>query len=83
VVQFSNSGALYWPVRFRAGHFPPPGERPRRRWEWTPEQVPIGELFPYYDYVLVRGKGFEAPTGTFHVQWKGNRWTVYQRDAAE
>jgi hypothetical protein len=83
VVQFSNSGALYWPVRFRPGHFPPPGERPRRRWEWTPEEVPIGELFPYYDYVLVRGRGFEAPTGTFHVQWQSNRWTVYQRDAAE
>ena len=80
VVQFSNSGALYWPVRFREGHYPPPGKRPRLRWEWTPEQVPIQELYPYYDYVLVRGAGFRAPPGTFHVTFRGDHWTVWQRD---
>lgn len=81
VIQFSNSGALYWPVRFREGHYPPPGRRPRLRWEWTPEQVPVmGELYPYYDYVLVRGNGFRAPPGTFHVIFRGDRWTVWQRD---
>lgn len=80
VIQFSNSGALYWPVRFKPGHFPPPGARPRLRWEWTPEQVPIEELYPYYDYVLTRGRGFSPPPGTFHVLWRGDRWTVYARD---
>lgn len=80
VVQFSNSGALYWPVRFRDGHYPPPGGRPRLRWEWTPEQVPMTELFPYYDYVLVRGWGFNAPPGTFHPVYKGQKWSVYERD---
>jgi len=81
VIQFSNSGALYWPVRFREGHYPPPGKRPRLRWEWTPEQVPIQELYPYYDYVLVRGNGgFRAPPGTFHVTFRGDRWTLWQRD---
>jgi hypothetical protein len=80
VVQFSNSGALYWPVRFRPGHYPPPGTRPRLRWEWTPEQVSIQELFPYYDYVLTRGRGFAPPPGTFHLAWSGDRWSVYARD---
>lgn len=80
LVQFSNSGALYWPVRFRDGHYPPPGKRPRLRWEWMPEQVSIQELFPYYDYVLVRGRGFSPPAGTFHLAWAGDRWQVYARD---
>lgn len=80
VIQFSNSGALYWPLRFREGHYPPPGARPRLRWEWTPEQVPIRELYPYYDYVLTRGRGFAPPPGTFHLAWSGDRWSVYARD---
>ncbi len=80
LVQFSNSGALYWPVRFREGHFPPPGTRPRLRWEWTPEQVTMQELFPYYDYVLTRGRGFSPPPGTFHRIWSSGRWAVYERD---
>jgi hypothetical protein len=80
LIQFSNSGALYWPVRFKPGHYPPPGARPRLRWEWTPEQVPIQELYPYYDYVLTRGPGFSPPPGTFHLAWRGDRWAVYARD---
>jgi hypothetical protein len=80
VIQFSNSGALYWPVRFRPGHYPPPGARPRLRWEWMPEQVSIQELYPYYDYVLARGRGFSPPPGTFHLAWSGERWSVYARD---
>ena len=35
IVQFSNSGALYWPVRFRPGHYPPPGSRPFIGWSGT------------------------------------------------
>jgi hypothetical protein len=81
VVQFSNSGALYWPVRFKEGRYPPPGGRPRLRWEWTPEQVPIQELYPYYDYVLVRGYGFNPPPGTFHPIYKGRKWSVFARDS--
>lgn len=80
VIQFSNSGALYWPVRFREGHYPPPGVRPRLRWEWMPEQVSIQELFPYYDYVLTRGRGFSPPPGTFHRIWSTDRWSVFARD---
>jgi hypothetical protein len=79
VVQFSNAGALYWPVRFKPGRFPPPGLRPRLRWEWTPEQVSLSELSPYYDYVLTRGKGFNPPPGTFRLAWSGSRWAVYAR----
>lgn len=79
VVQFSNSGALYWPVRWKDGHYPPPGTRPRLRWEWTPEQVGFQELYPYYDYVLVRGWGFNPPPAMFRQVFRGSKWSVYQR----
>jgi hypothetical protein len=81
LVMFSYSSFLFWPVRFRPGHFPPPGTRPRLRWEWTPESVPIQELYPYYDYVLTRGAGFSPPPGTFHLAWRGERWSVFARDS--
>jgi hypothetical protein len=79
VVQFSNSGALYWPVRWKDGHYPPPGVRPRLRWEWMPEQVSMQELYPYYDYVLVRGSGWTPPAGSFRPIFHSAKWSVYQR----
>ena len=79
VVQFAYTGFPHWPVQYQEGKYPPPGTIPRPRWEWTPEQVPIGELLPYYDYVLTRGGGFNPPPGTFHVAWRGGKWTVWQR----
>lgn len=80
VVQFSYTSFPHWPVEYQPGKFPPPGVVPRLRWEWTPEQVPIGELYPYYDYVLTRGSGFNPPPGTFHLAWRGDRWAVYARN---
>jgi hypothetical protein len=80
VVTFSYTSFPHWPVRYRPGHFPPPGGPLRLRWEWTPEQVTLDELMPYYDYVLTRGSGFRPPPGTFHVQWKDRHWTVWARD---
>jgi hypothetical protein len=79
VVQFAYTGFPHWPVQYQDGKYPPPGTVPRLRWEWTPEQVPITELYPYYDYVLTRGSGFNPPPGSFHVAWRGGRWTVWQR----
>jgi hypothetical protein len=83
VVMFTYAGYAHWPVDFRDGHYPPPGHGPARlRWEWTPEQVGIGEIYPYYDYVLTRGNGFHPPPGTYRVAWHGNRWTVWQRETS-
>ncbi|MGH7436394.1 MAG: hypothetical protein ACRENE_12035 [Polyangiaceae bacterium] len=82
VVQFAYTGFPHWPVQYRPGQYPPPGTMPRLRWEWTPESVPIAELFPYYDYVLARGDGFRPPPGTFHVAYRGRRWIVWARDAS-
>jgi hypothetical protein len=79
LVQFAYTGFPHWPVQYRPEHFPPPGAVPRLRWEWTPEQVPIGELYPYYDYVLTRGAGFNPPPGTFHVAWREGKWAVWAR----
>jgi hypothetical protein len=80
VVQFAYTGFPHWPVQYAPGKYPPPGTMPRLRWEWTPELVPIGELYPYYDYVLTRGEGFRPPPGTFHVAFRGRKWTVWARD---
>jgi hypothetical protein len=82
VIEFTYAGYAHWPFDFKPGKFPPPGGPARLRWEWTPEQVGIRELFPYYDYVLVRGSGFNPPPGTFHQKWHGDRWTVFERDQA-
>ena len=81
VVMFTYAGYAHWPVDFLPGKYPPPGRPARQRWEWTPEQVPISEIFPYYDYVLTRGSGFHPPPGTYHVKWHEGRWTVWAKDA--
>jgi hypothetical protein len=80
VVQFAYTGFPHWPVQYQPGKFPPPGTMPRLRWEWTPEAVPIAELYPYYDYVLTRGEGFRPPPGSFHPTFRGRKWTVWTRD---
>jgi hypothetical protein len=77
IVQFTYAGYAHWPVDFLPDHYPPPGKPARLRWEWTPEQVPISEIFPYYDYVLTRGNGFRPPAGTYRQIWHGDRWTVW------
>jgi hypothetical protein len=81
VVEFSYASFPHWPVRFKPGRFPPPGGPLRLRWEWTPEQVTMDELMKYYDYVLTRGGGFHPPPGTFRVKFRGDRWTVWERDS--
>lgn len=77
---FSYANYPHWPFHFRPGHYPPPGKPARLRWEWTPEQTPIREIYPYYDYVLVRGHGFHPPPGTYHSTYHGDDWTVWARD---
>jgi hypothetical protein len=79
-VMFTYAGYAHWPFDFQPHKYPPPGAPARLRWEWTPEAVPISEVFPYYDYVLTRGMGFRPPRGTFHVKWHGERWTVWEKD---
>jgi hypothetical protein len=78
VVEFTYAGYAHWPVDFQHGHYPPPGGSARLRWEWTPEQVPMSEIYPYYDYVLTRGGGFR-PGAAYHVSWHSGRWTVWEK----
>ena len=79
VVMFTYAGYAHWPVDFAPGKYPPPGTPARLRWEWTPELVSMNEIYPYYDYVLTRGANFRPPLGTYHVAWRGDRWTVWQK----
>jgi hypothetical protein len=80
VVMFTYAGYAHWPVDFRPDRYPPPGRPARQRWEWMPENVPMSEIYPYYDYVLTRGSGFRPPPGTYHVKWRGDeKWTVWEK----
>jgi hypothetical protein len=78
VVQFAYTGFPHWPVQYEPGRLPP-NTPLRLRWEWTPEQVGIGELYPYYDYVLTRGDGFRPPPGAFQPSFHSGKWTVWER----
>jgi hypothetical protein len=79
IIEFTYAGYAHWPVDFKPGHYPPPGGPARQRWEWTPEQVPMSEVYPYYDYVLTRGSGFRPPQGTYRPKWHSGRWTVWEK----
>ncbi len=79
LVMFSYAGFPHWPFQYKPGHFPPPGRAARLRWEWTPEQTPFREIYPYYDYVLERGNGFR-PSGGYHEIFHRDRWRVWKRD---
>jgi hypothetical protein len=81
VVQFAYTGFPHWPVQYQDGKYPPlTYPKQRLRWEWTPEQVTTAELYPYYDYVLVRGSGYAPPAQLFHSAFRGARWSVYERN---
>jgi hypothetical protein len=80
VVEFTYAGYAHWPIDFKPGRYPPPGGPARRLWEWEPEKVTIDEIYPYYDYVLTRGAGFDPPASTYHLQWHSEPWTVWARD---
>lgn len=79
VVMFTFAGYPHWPFDFNPGMYPPPGGPARRRWEWTPERVKPSEVYPYYDYVLVRGGGFHPSPNQFEQAYDGTRWSVYRR----
>ena len=80
LVMFSYAGFPHWPFTYKEGQYPPPGKMARLRWEWTPEQTPLNEIYPYYDYVLVRGSGFHPPPGTYHRTFSQDRWQVWTRN---
>ena len=83
MVMFTFAGYPHWPFDFQPGKDPPPGGPARRRWEWTPKRVRMNEVYPYYDYVLVRGRGFRPPPAKYRPIYDGSRWTVFQRQGPE
>jgi hypothetical protein len=79
VVEFTFACYPHWPYRFREGHEPPSGCPARLNWEWNPDKVRLDELYPYYDYVITRGKGFDPPQDRYRVAWEENRWRVFEK----
>ena len=79
VVAYSSFGKEHNPVGFKPGREPPTGAPPRL--DLLPTHVTMEQLYPYFDYVLVRGEGFHPPPGTYRVAWQGARWVVWRRDS--
>jgi hypothetical protein len=79
LVMFTFAGYPHWPFDFKPGHGPPGGPA-ALGWEWKPTDVSVEhEIYPYYDYVLVRGTGFHPPPEMFRLSWSDRPWQVWQR----
>ncbi len=79
LAQWSMANVHHLPFQFRPDRLPPQGVMERSGWEWSPQRVTIRELYPFYDYVLTRGAGFHPPAGTYHIKWRDDRWTVWEK----
>jgi hypothetical protein len=82
VVEFTFAGRTHWPYTFRPDRLPPEGAPTRLDWEWHAEKVTSDELWPYFDYVLTRAKGFDPAPGTFRLLWEGRKWKVWEKEAS-
>ena len=80
VVEYSSFGKVHNPVGFQPGREPPTGAPPA--FDLIPTHIRMDQLYPYFDYVLVRGEGFHPPPGTFRLTWEGNRWAVWSKVAS-
>ena len=79
VVMFTFAGYPHWPFAFRPDNLPPQGARPRARWEWEPERVRMDEIYPYYDYVLERGRRLKPSPDEYQRVFNGNNWSLWKR----
>jgi hypothetical protein len=78
VVEYSSFGKVHNPIGFQQGREPPTGAPPAL--DLIPTHIRMDQLYPYFDYVLVRGEGFHPPAGTFRLTWQGERWAVWSRE---
>ncbi len=78
-VFMSFVGQPHWPTRY-ADHRALDGlETARLGQEWNPDRVSSDPyLAEKFDYVLVRGAGFDPPERLFSRVWAGDRWSVWQ-----
>ena len=78
VVEFTFAGFPHWPYHFAKGNCPPQGCQARLDWEWETDRVTMAETYPYFDYVLTRGDGFD-PKDRYRKKWSGGPWAVWER----
>ena len=78
VVEYSSFGKVHNPIGFQPGREPPTGAPPAL--DLIPTHIRMDQLYPYFDYVLVRGEGFHPPPGTFRLAWQGERWAVWSHE---
>ncbi len=80
VVSFSFSGFPHWPTKYKEHRGPLGWVSAKSGIEWHPERVNAREhLAPYFDYVIVRGQGFDPPDDLYFKSWEGTGWVVWQR----
>lgn len=83
VVTFSFSGFPHWPTKYRENREPLGWVQAKSGIEWHPDRVDVREqLAPYFDYLIVRGVGFECPDDLYERFWEGTGWVVWKRRGA-
>jgi hypothetical protein len=77
-VYVTFAGQPHWPVRYRE-HHAVDGLDTSYGQEWEPDRVSNDPyLAEKFDYVLVRGPGFDPPERLFRKVFAGDRWTLWQ-----
>ena len=83
VIQFSYAGYVHWPFDYKEGctrRSPAPaGAGAPAMGMDAGADLHEGAL-THGSTTCSRGPGFRPPTGTFHMIWHGDRWSVWQRD---
>ena len=84
IVQGSFAGMKHWPFRVRAEERPPSASPTAGGWWRRPHTRAVqDELFPYFDYVLTRGRGFHPPKDRFESVYQSAIWGVFRRVGGE
>ena len=84
VVSFSFSGFPHWPTKFRDHREPLGWVQAKSGSEWHSELIDVrAQLAPYFDYLIVRGSGFDPPDDLYVRAWEGTGWVVWKRRSAE
>ena len=78
-VFMSFVGQPHWPARYQDHRALDGLDTARLGQEWNPDRTLNDPyLAEKFDYVLVRGPGFDPPERLFHRVWAGDRWSVWQ-----
>ena len=80
VVSFSFSGFPHWPTKFAGNREPLGWVQAKSGMEWHPELNDVhDQLAPYFDYLIVRGDGFDSPDDLYVRAFETTGWVLWKR----